>query len=108
MKFQIRTVQDVRSLRTEGTATTTTSAASVQSTKTGRSLEGVPFVKGISASQTSPGCGLVVKSLVLRGVAVQESTVVPDHRLAFVGGGRRDCKLLAASVNPDSQFGEVA
>jgi len=51
-------------------AATTTSAASVHSTKTGRSFEAVPFVKGISAIQTSPGCGIVVKTLVLRGVAV--------------------------------------
>ena len=56
--------------RAEVMAATTTSAASVHSTKTGRSFEAVPFVKGISASQTSPGCGIVVKTLVLRGVAV--------------------------------------
>jgi len=52
------------------TAATTASVASVQSTKTGRSFEAAPFVKGISASQTSPGCGTVVEALVVRGIAV--------------------------------------
>src|SRR2546422_4326320 len=64
----------------ELTAATTTSAASVQSTKTGRSFEATPLVKGMSASQISPGCGIVVKTLVLRGVAVQEGAVITHRR----------------------------
>ena len=52
------------------TAATTTSAASVQSTNTGRNFEAVPLVNGMSAIQTSPGSGIVVKPLVLRSVAV--------------------------------------
>jgi len=54
----------------EVTAATTTSAESVQRTNTGRNFEAAPLVKGMSAIQTSPGCGIVVKSLVLRSVAV--------------------------------------
>ena len=59
-------------------AATTASPASVQRTKTGRSFEAAPLVKGMSAIQTSPGFGIVVKTLVLRGVAVEEGTVVTD------------------------------
>ena len=59
-------------------AATTTSAASVQSTKTGRSLEAAPLVKGMSAIQTSPGSGIVVKTFVLGGVAVKEGAVVTN------------------------------
>ena len=88
-------------------AATTTSAASVQSTKMGRSFEVTPLVKGISASQTSPGSGIVVKTLVLRSVAIQEGTVVTDRRRSFAGRCRSDFKLLAALVNPCCQFDEV-
>ena len=91
----------------EVTAATTTSAASVQSTKTGRSFEAEPLVKGISASQNSPDRGIVVKSLVLRGVAVEEGTVITYSGLAIVGGWPKDFKLLAAAINPDSQFNEI-
>ncbi len=91
----------------EVTAATTTSAASVQSTKTGRSFDAAPLVKGISASQSSPGWGIVVKALVLRGEAVEEGAVVADNDPALIGGWRRDFKLLTASVNPDSQLDEV-
>ena len=66
------------------TAATTTSAMSSQSTSTGRSLEAMPLVKGISASQSSPALGIVVKPLVLRGVAVQKGAVVAkDKRRRF-------------------------
>ena len=33
--------------------------------------------------------------------------MVTHHRLAFVGGRLKHFKLLAASVNPDSQLGEL-
>jgi hypothetical protein len=88
-------------------AATTTSAASVQSTKTGRSFEAVPLVKGISAIQTSPGCGIVVKTLVLRGVAVEEGAVVTSGPPALLSGRWKDFKLLAALVNPPSQLKKV-
>jgi hypothetical protein len=91
----------------EVTAATTASAASVQSTKTGRSFEPAPLVKGISASQNSPGCGIVVKTLVLRGVAVEEGAVVSDDLPAFVSGRLKNIKLPPALVNPDSQPGEI-
>jgi hypothetical protein len=70
-------------------------------------LEAVPWVKGISASQNSPGWGIVVKTLVLRDVAVQEGTMVARRPLAFVAGRLNHFKLPAASVNPESQLGEV-
>src|SRR5208282_5636601 len=66
---------------TDVTAATTTSAASVQRTNTGRSFEATPLVKGMSAIQTSPGSGIVVKTLVLWSVAVEEGAVVTDDRL---------------------------
>ena len=66
------------------TAATTTSAMSSQSTSTGRSLEATPLVKGISASQSSPALGIVVKPLVFRGVAIQKAAVVAkDKRRRF-------------------------
>ena len=66
------------------TAATTTSAMSSQSTSTGGSLEAVPLVKGISANQSSPALGIVVKPLVFRGVAVQKGAVVAtDKRHRF-------------------------
>jgi hypothetical protein len=39
-------------------------------------LEATPLVKGISASQISPACGIVVKSFVFGCVTVQEGAVV--------------------------------
>src|ERR1035437_2912130 len=62
------------------TAATTTSAMSSQSTSTGRSLEAVPLVKGITANQSSPAFGIVVKPLVFRGVAVQKGAVVAKDK----------------------------
>jgi hypothetical protein len=61
----------------------------------------------MSAIQTSPGSGIVVKTFVLRGVAVQESTVITDNRVALVSSRPKDLKLLAALVNPDSQPNEA-
>jgi hypothetical protein len=90
----------------DGTAATNTSAESIHKTKTGRILEATPFVKGISASQSSPGCGIVVKTFVLWGVAVEEGPVVASSR-DVVAGRRRDFQSLAGLVNPKSQFDKV-
>lgn len=75
------------------TAATTASPASSQSTSTGRIFEALPSVNGISASQMSPGDGVIVKPFVRRRVAVQKSTVVAD------GAG--------ALLHPRSQFREI-
>ena len=91
----------------EVTAATTTSEASIQSTRTGRSFEAVPLVKGISATQISPGCGIVVKPLILEGIAVQESAVIARGYFFVVNGRRQELKLLASLVNPSGQFGEL-
>src|SRR5271157_500134 len=93
--------------RAEVTAATTTAAASVHSTSTGRSFEAVPLVKGMSAIQTSPGCGIIVEPLILRGIAVQEGAVVTCGHAAVGGRRRNKFKLLAALVNPGSQSNEV-
>ena len=73
----------------------------------GRSFEAVPLVKGMSAIQTSPGCGITVEPLILRGIAVQEGAVVTCGHAAVGGRRRNNFKLLAALVNPGSQSNEV-
>ena len=69
----------------EFAAATTTSAASIQSTNTGCSLDAAPLVKGMSVSQISPDCGIVVQALVVRGVTVKESTVVTENQWCVPG-----------------------
>jgi hypothetical protein len=63
----------------EVTAATTTSAESGQRTRTGWILDALPSVKGISASQISPGEGVIVKPFVLWNVAVQKCAVVANR-----------------------------
>jgi hypothetical protein len=86
---------------TDVTAATTTSFASTQRIKTGRTLDAKPLVKGISASQISPARGIVVKSLVLGRVAVQKSFVVAQGR-------RRFGKLLPAAIKPRRELNKIA
>ena len=76
----------------EVTAATTASPASSQSTRTGRIFEALPSVNGMSASQISPGDGVIVKPFVARSIAVQKSRVVAGM-LNF-----------SFAVNPRGQF----
>jgi hypothetical protein len=89
--------------RAEVTAATTASLASVQRTRTGRAFEAAPLVKGISASQISPGCGIVVKALVLRCVTVKERAMIAKR----IRGLAR-FKVPATTINPCSKFDHVA
>ena len=59
-------------------AATTTSAASCQSINTGLTLEAMPLVKVICASQISPALDIAVETLVLRCVTVQKCTMVTE------------------------------
>src|SRR5208337_3375830 len=60
-----------------------------------------------SLIQTSPGCGIIVEPLILRGIAVQEGAVVTCGHAAVGGRRRNNFKLLAALVNPGSQSNEI-
>jgi hypothetical protein len=51
------------------TTATTASSASSHRTSTGRLLDAVPSVKGMSATQNSPGRTVIVETFVLRGIA---------------------------------------
>src|ERR1019366_5318759 len=79
----------------EVTAATTESAASSQSTSTGRIFAALPSVNGMSASQISPGDGVIVKPFVRWRVAVQKSAVVAD------------IVSLPLPVNPFDQFRKI-
>ncbi len=79
----------------EVTADTTASPKSNQSTSTGRILDALPSVNGISASQISPGNGIVVKPFVARSVAVQKSGMVAG------------ILLFPLAVNPRGQFRKI-
>lgn len=87
----------------EVTAATITSAASTHNTRTGRSFEAVPLVKGISASQISPGNGIVVEAVVTRGVAVQERAVVAKRSWPLTTS-----LLTHPLLQPGGQFPEAA
>ena len=82
----------------EVTAATTTSEASVQCTRTGRSFEAVPLVK---RDFSDPDFAR------LQGIAVQESAVIARGYFFVVNGRRQELKLLASLVNPSGQFDEV-
>src|ERR1039458_8860151 len=79
----------------EVTAATTASPASSQSTSTGRIFEALPSVNGISASQISPGDGVIVKPFVRGREAVQKCAVVADTL------------SLPLAVNPFDQFRKI-
>jgi hypothetical protein len=79
----------------EVTAATTTSAESSQRRRTGRILDALPSVKGISASQIAPGDGVIVKPFVCGSVAVQKCAVAA-----------RGLNLTLA-VNPVGQFRKI-
>jgi hypothetical protein len=67
-------------------------------------FDATPLVKGISASQISPALGIVVESLVLGHVTVQEGSVIAQ-------GQRRARALLSgrrmATGHPSRQFLEI-
>ncbi len=100
-------------------AATTASSASIHSTITGRRLAATPLVNGISATQISPGCGIVVEPLILRPVAVQEGTMITQcagvvcgrFRFGIRGRGIRrtpsDGSLSLPLIQPGSQLPEL-
>jgi hypothetical protein len=83
------------------TAATTTSAASSQSTRTGRSLEAPPLVNGMSASQISPAFGIAVKPFVFWRVAIQEGAVVSETERCGGSFGHEPSPVLR---HPTRQF----
>jgi hypothetical protein len=79
----------------EVTAATTQSAESRHRIRTGRIFDALPSVKGIFASQISPGDGIVVKPFIFRRITVQKWAMAA-----------RTLKLPLA-INPGSQFQKI-